>query len=79
MNAAARAEEDLRRLNDAAFDEAGVDLTQIDMMLMLTPAERLSALYETATSLARLSLELAASARHEPTLHVLDEPATGLS
>ena len=54
MNAAATAEEDLRRLNEAAFDEAGVDLTQIDMMLMLTPAERLSTLYETATSLARL-------------------------
>jgi hypothetical protein len=35
-------------------DEAGVDLTQIDMMLALTPAERLEALFVTASSLARL-------------------------
>ena len=48
------AEEELQRLNDAAFDDAGVDLTQIDMMLMLTPEERLKVLYETATSLGRL-------------------------
>ncbi len=53
-NALATAEEELRRLNDSAFDEAGVDLTQIDMMLILTPAERLSVLYESASSLARL-------------------------
>ncbi len=37
-----------------AFDDAGVDLTQIDMMLRLTPAERLNMLYESARSLSRL-------------------------
>lgn len=35
-------------------DDAGVDLTQIDMMLAMTPRERLRFLYETASSLARL-------------------------
>jgi hypothetical protein len=35
-------------------DDAGVDLTQIDMMLAMTPLERLRFLYETASSLARL-------------------------
>ena len=35
-------------------DEAGVDLTQIDMMLAMTPRERLQFLYETASSLGRL-------------------------
>jgi hypothetical protein len=48
------AEEELERLNASAFDASGVDVTQIDWMLSLTPLERLSALYETATSLARL-------------------------
>lgn len=48
------AEEELERLNQQAFDASGVDLTQIDWMLSLTPLERLSALYETAASLARL-------------------------
>ncbi|MCA9623697.1 MAG: hypothetical protein KC731_31965 [Myxococcales bacterium] len=38
----------------AAHDEAGVDLSQVDAMLALTPAERLAVLYETATSLGRL-------------------------
>lgn len=35
-------------------DEAGVDLTQIDMMLALTPKQRLDTLFATASSLARL-------------------------
>lgn len=35
-------------------DEAGVDLTQIDMMLALTPKQRLDMLFATASSLARL-------------------------
>ena len=48
------AEQELERLNDRAFDASGVDLTQIDWMLSLTPLERLSVLYETAASLARL-------------------------
>lgn len=47
-------EEELERLNEGAFDASGVDLTQIDWMLSLSPLERLSALYETAASLARL-------------------------
>jgi hypothetical protein len=54
MNAADQAEQYLRRLNQAAFDKSGVDLTQIDMMLALTPEQRLAVLYETAISLARL-------------------------
>jgi len=45
---------ELEALNAGAFDDAGVDLTQVDWMLKLTPAERLSALYETALSLSRL-------------------------
>ncbi|NIM01104.1 MAG: hypothetical protein GTO30_03425 [Acidobacteria bacterium] len=36
------------------FDDAGVDLTQIDMMLSMTPRQRLETLYRTASSLARL-------------------------
>jgi len=48
------AERELEQLNAEAFDAAGVDLTQIDWMLALSPLERLSALYETAASLARL-------------------------
>ncbi len=48
------ADHELERLNEAAFDASGVDLTQIDWMLSLTPLERLSTLYETAASLARL-------------------------
>lgn len=39
---------------DGMFDEAGVDLTQIEMMLALTPRQRLEMLFETASSLARL-------------------------
>jgi hypothetical protein len=35
-------------------DDAGVDLTQIDLMLAMTPRQRLDALYTTASSLARL-------------------------
>jgi hypothetical protein len=38
----------------ALYDDAGVDLTQSDMMLAMTPWERLRFLYETATSLGRL-------------------------
>jgi ATP-dependent helicase YprA (DUF1998 family) len=37
-----------------AHDAAGVDVSQIDAMLALSPAERLQMLYETASSLARL-------------------------
>ena len=48
------ADEELRRSEEAAYDEAGVDVTQIDMLLSMTPRERLAYLYETATSLARL-------------------------
>ena len=48
------ADDEIRALNDGAFDEAGVDLTQIDMMLAMTPRERLDALYASAKSLARL-------------------------
>ena len=39
---------------DTAYDESGADLTQIDMMLAMTPRERLRFLYETASSLGRL-------------------------
>jgi hypothetical protein len=38
----------------STHDAAGVDLTQIDMMLALTPRERLRFLYVTAFSLGRL-------------------------
>jgi hypothetical protein len=48
------ADEELRRSQEAAYDEAGVDVTQIDLMLSLTPRERLEHLYEAASSLARL-------------------------
>jgi hypothetical protein len=48
------AEKEIDRLNAKSFDSAGVDLTQIDWMLSLTPRERLRVLYETATSLSRL-------------------------
>ena len=51
---AKRADEEIRKLNERAFDESGVDLTQIDTMLSLTPTERLAVLYETASSLSRL-------------------------
>ena len=54
QDAVRSADEELQRLNEAAFDEAGVDLTQIDIMLALTPRERLRMLYESAASLARL-------------------------
>jgi len=49
-----QAEQRLQRANERVFDARGVDLTQIDMMLRLTPRERLEALYVTASSLARL-------------------------
>ena len=49
------AEKEIERLNAKSFDSAGVDLTQIDWMLSLTPRERLQALYETAASLSRLA------------------------
>jgi hypothetical protein len=42
--------QDLRKLHD----EAVVDIRQIDMMLALTPAERLEWLFVTASSLAHL-------------------------
>ena len=45
---------DLDASQDAAYDDSGVDLTQIDMMLAMTPRERLRFLYETASSLGRL-------------------------
>jgi hypothetical protein len=48
------ADEEIERLTRSAFDAAGVDLTQIDWMLSLTPFERLQVLYETTLSLARL-------------------------
>ncbi|MGD8861765.1 MAG: hypothetical protein PVI30_17270 [Myxococcales bacterium] len=38
----------------AQEDDNGVDLAQVDMMLSLTPKERLDMLFETASSLARL-------------------------
>jgi hypothetical protein len=44
---------ELEQMHARATD-AGVDLTQIDAMLELSPAERLSVLYETALSLSRL-------------------------
>lgn len=49
------ADKEIEALNESAFDAAGVDLTQIDWMLSLTPFERLQVLYETAVSLARLT------------------------
>ena len=48
------ADEELERLNADAYDEAGVDVTQIDAMLAMSPAERLRTLYETASSLSRM-------------------------
>ena len=47
-------DEEIQARHERAFDAAGVDLTQIDWMLSLTPRERLLVLYETARSLARL-------------------------
>jgi hypothetical protein len=47
-------DEELERLNREAFDEAGVDVTQIDFLLSMTPRERLETLYQSALSLARL-------------------------
>ncbi len=49
-----RADDQIRELNAGAFDEEGVDVTQIDLMLKLSPRERLSMLYETALSLGRM-------------------------
>ncbi|MEM1033427.1 MAG: hypothetical protein AAF928_02255 [Myxococcota bacterium] len=48
------ASEELARHMTASHDEAGVDLSQIDAMLALSPRERLRCLFETARSLARL-------------------------
>ena len=42
------------KMQDQVYDAAGVDLTQIDMMLLMTPRQRLEALFVTASSLARL-------------------------
>ena len=39
----------------AAYDEQGVDVTQIDRMLSLTPAERLAVLDRERRSIAQLS------------------------
>jgi hypothetical protein len=64
MNATRReGDDELDALNAGAFDEAGVDLTQIDMMLALEPAERLAMLYQTALSLSRLMNDADADAR----------------
>jgi hypothetical protein len=38
-----------------AYDASGVDVTLIDWMLSLSPKERLDALYDAASSTARLS------------------------
>jgi len=35
------ADQEIERLNASAFDASGVDLTQIDWMLALTPLERM--------------------------------------
>jgi hypothetical protein len=53
---------ELEAMNARAFDEAGVDLTLIDSMLALSPAERLFMLYETALSLSRLTRDADADA-----------------
>ncbi|MCA9625310.1 MAG: hypothetical protein KC731_40085 [Myxococcales bacterium] len=50
----AAAEAELAAHAESAHDEAGVDLSQIEAMLALSPAERLAVLYETALSLSRL-------------------------
>lgn len=47
-------ERELEAAQAALHDDAGVDLSQIDMMLAISPAERLATMYETARSLARL-------------------------
>jgi hypothetical protein len=47
-------EAELAHHSDVAFDEAGVDVTQVDLLLAMTPRERLKMLYDTAFSLARL-------------------------
>ncbi len=49
------ADAELEAMNARAYDDAGVDVTQIDLMLALSPAERLAMLYGTALSLARLT------------------------
>ncbi len=49
-----QAERELDAINAGAHDDAGVDITQIDIMLALSPAERLEMLYQTASSLSRL-------------------------
>ena len=53
---------ELEAMNARAFDEAGVDVTLIDSMLALSPAERLFMLYETALSLSRLTRDADADA-----------------
>jgi hypothetical protein len=50
--AAERARYDARHTD--AFDTAGVDVTLIDWMLSLTPKQRLDALFDYASSTARL-------------------------
>jgi hypothetical protein len=57
------ADQELEAMNARAYDEAGVDVTQIDAMLALSPAERLVMLYETALSLSRLMSDADADAR----------------
>ena len=42
------------KIEERVHDDASVDLTQIDMMLSMTPRQRLETLYHTASSLARL-------------------------
>ncbi|MBX3130315.1 MAG: hypothetical protein KF718_26595 [Polyangiaceae bacterium] len=54
MDSTASADTQIEEINENAFDAAGVDLTQIDLMLALTPQERLVVMYETAVSLSRL-------------------------
>jgi hypothetical protein len=44
----------IRATTDAAYDRRGVDITQIDRMLSLSPLERLQALDAQRRSIARL-------------------------
>lgn len=56
------ADRELEAMNARAFDSAGIDVTLIDAMLDLSPAERLFMLYETALSLSRLTTDADANA-----------------
>jgi hypothetical protein len=47
-------EAQIRATTDGAYDERGVDVTQIDRMLSLSPLERLQALDAQRRSIARL-------------------------